>query len=260
MIVRKIARVLLAVAVTCVIAQADNAVPGRNKVWIRGQEQDVYFYPGSGSGPHRRVLFVPGDGGFRGFAIDMAENLQSAGYDVFGLDTRRYLQSFTGATVLTTAQIAGDFRQLAQWMQQGNSERVLLAGWSEGAGLELAAAADSASKNVFYGLVAIGMTEQNILAWRYSDLWAEVAKKLPQEPTFASSEYIAKVAPLPLFIIASTRDEYISQDTSRTLFGLAREPKRIEIIDAKDHKYSGNTDGFFRTLKEALVWITQQHK
>jgi pimeloyl-ACP methyl ester carboxylesterase len=260
MTARNISRLCLVLIVTCLLARADNPVPGKNRVWIRGQEQEVYFLPGAGVGPHRRVLFIPGDGGWHGFAIDIGDNLSAAGYDVLGLDTRRYLQSFTGESVLTTTQIASDFRQLADWIRQGGHDRVLLAGWSEGAGLGLAAAADGASKSVFEGLVAIGMTEQNILAWRYSDLWAEVSKKLPKEPTFASSEYVSKVAPLPLFVIASTRDEYISQNVSRTLFGIAREPKRFVLIDARDHKFSGNTDQFFRTFKEALSWTVQQHK
>lgn len=257
---KNIGQVCVIVITLCLFARAGSPIPGKNKVWIRGQEQEVYFLPADGGAPHRRVLFLPGDGGWHGFAIDIGENIRAAGYDVFGLDTRRYLQSFTGANVLTTSQIASDLRQLAEWMRQGNRDRVLLAGWSEGAGLGLAAAADSGSKSVFDGLVAIGMTEQNILAWRYSDLWAEVAKKLPKEPTFASSEYISKVAPLPLFVIASTRDEYISENISRTLFGMAREPKRYVVIDAGDHKFGGKTEEFFRTFKEALIWIVQQHK
>lgn len=260
MTVRNIGRCLLIVIAACLFARADNPVQGRNKISIRGQQQDIYFLPANGAGPHRPVLFVPGDGGWRGFAVEMAQQLQSAGYNVFGLDTRHYLQSFTGRNILSPAQIASDFRQLADWIRQGGSERVLLAGWSEGAGLGLAAAADSTNKNIFDGLVAIGITEQNILAWRYSDLWAEVAKKVPNEPTFASSEYISKVAPLPLFVIASTKDEYISPEATRTLFDLAKEPKRFEMIDAKDHKYGGNTEAFFRTFKEALAWIVQQHK
>jgi fermentation-respiration switch protein FrsA (DUF1100 family) len=69
-----------------------------------------------------------------------------------------------------------------------------------------------------------------------------------------------KVSPLPLFLIASTSDEYISTEATRALFSAAREPKRLAIINARDHKYSGNTDGFFRTLHEALNWIEQQHR
>ncbi|HET8667181.1 MAG TPA: alpha/beta fold hydrolase [Terriglobales bacterium] len=245
---------------TCAVAFADTPRQGKNKVTVRGQQQDVYFLPGAGAGQHNKVLFAPGDGGWRGFAIAMAENLQSAGYDVYGIDTRRYLQSFTGSTVLKPAEIASDFRDIANWARQGSGARVLLLGWSEGAGLGLAAAADSQNKKVFDGLITIGMTDQNILAWRYADMFAEIAKILPSEPTFPSSEFVGKVAPLPLFVIASSHDEYISQDATKALFSAAKEPKKFAMIEAKDHKYSGNTDTFFRTLKDALAWIVQQHK
>jgi pimeloyl-ACP methyl ester carboxylesterase len=151
-------------------------------------------------------------------------------------------------------------RQIVEWIRQGSSEPVVFAGWSEGAGLGLAAASDAANRNAFAGLIAIGMTERNILAWRYSDLWAEVARKLPNEPTFQSVDYIGKVSPVPLFIIASEHDEYTSAEQSRRMAALAREPRQFVMIDAKDHKYGGNTDTFFQTLKRALSWIAGQKR
>jgi pimeloyl-ACP methyl ester carboxylesterase len=233
---------------------------GRNKVPIRRQQQDIYYFPGSGNGPHLKVLFAPGDGGWRGFAVTIAEELAKAGYDVYGVDTRHYLQSFTGPAVLTTAEIASDFKQMAEWVRQGEQERVLFVGWSEGAGLGLAATSDAADKEVFAGLVAIGTGEQNILALRWTDIRAEVTKSLPHEPTFNSAEFVGRVSPLPLFLIASTSDEYVTPETTRSLFSAARDPKRLVMINAHDHKYSGNANEFFRALREGLVWIRQQHR
>lgn len=245
------------VLIACIPSLGQAPAPGRNNLSIRGQAQDVYFFPGAGTGPHRKVLFAPGDGGWRGFAITIAEQLASAGYDVYGLDTRRYLKSMTGS--LNPAQIASDFAQIARWLVQGSSERVLLVGWSEGAGLALAAGADPSSRNTYGGLVFIGMTEFNILGWRWRDVGAEIVKKLPNEPTFKSADYIMRVAPLPVFMIASTHDEYISVSATQQLFSTARDPKRLVMIEADDHKYSGKTDEFFHSLKEGLTWIQQQH-
>src|SRR6185295_8774725 len=73
--------------------------PGRNSAWVRSQAQDIYFYPAQGA-LRGSVLFVPGDGGWRGFAIDIAQVIAQGGYDVYGLDTKRYLESFTGRTAL----------------------------------------------------------------------------------------------------------------------------------------------------------------
>jgi len=234
--------------------------PGKNEVTIRAHRQKIYFYPAEGAGQHRSILFAPGDGGCRGFAITITEELAKAGYDAYCLDTRHYLGSFTGEQVLSTADVASDFAQIARWVQQGGLERILLVGWSEGAGLGLAATADATNQAIFDGLVAIGTPETNILAWHWTDIGASITKKAPHEPAFKSAAFMAKVAPLPLFVIASTSDEYISTEGTRALFAAAREPKRLVIIKARDHKYSGNTSEFFRALREGLNWIEQQHR
>lgn len=230
---------------------------GKNSLILRGQRQDIYYYRAKKSSLGK-VLFAPGDGGWRGFAITIAADLASHGYDVYGLDTRRYLESFTGATVLTPSQIATDFRHLAEWACQGNANRVLLVGWSEGAGLALAAATNPQNQT-FQGLIAVGMTEYNILALRWSDVMSQITKKLPNEPTFRSIDLIEKVSPLPLTMIASTHDEYVSVSTTQQLFAKAREPKRLILIEAENHKFDGKTDEFFRVLNENLEWVQKQN-
>jgi pimeloyl-ACP methyl ester carboxylesterase len=149
---------------------------------------------------------------------------------------------------------------MARWIQQGAQERILLVGWSEGAGLGLVATTDAADQATFQGLVAIGTPEDNILAWHWADIGAEITKKLPYEPTFKSVDFMAKVSPIPLLMIASTSDEYITPEATRALFAAAHQPKRLVMIDARDHKYSGNTAGFFRALREGLSWIEEQHR
>ncbi len=253
---------LLCLAVLLLTGWLHAQVPrgGKNEVTIRGQQQEIYFYPGAGAAVHRKVLFAPGDGGWRGFAIIVAQQLAAEGYDVYGLDTRHYLQSFTGPTVLTTSEVASDFAQIAQWIRQGGNEQVLLLGWSEGAGLGLAATAASENRTLFAGLVAVGTPEYNILGWRWTDMTAQITKKLPHEPTFKSADLIAKVSPVPLFLIASAGDEYVTLEATQRLFAAAGEPKRLVKIEARDHKFSGNIEEFFRTLREGLNWIQQQRR
>jgi pimeloyl-ACP methyl ester carboxylesterase len=250
----------LAVLSTCILVCAENPKPGRNELTIRGQRQRIYWQPGEGAVQHHKILFAPGDGGWRGFATTITSELAKSGYDVYCLDTRHYLESFTGPATLTTKEIALDFNQIARWVQQGAPDRILLVGWSEGAGLGLVAAADVANQAVFAGMVAIGTPEQNILAWHWTDIGAEITKSVPHEPTFTSAEFIAKVSPLPLFVIASTSNEYITPEATRALFSAAREPKRLVMVDARDHKYSGNTESFFQALREGLNWIQQYHQ
>ncbi len=238
-------------------SSAQTLPPGKSKITIRGQDLEIYRLPAADAGQHPKVLFAPGDGGWRGFAIDIAQNLAAGGFDVYGIDTRHYLQSFTGSTPLKTSDVASDFAQFAHAIDGGSKEKILLVGWSEGAGLGLAAAASDAGRAVFAGVVAIGMPQRSLLGWRWTDLSSSITKKLPNEPTFDSADFVAKVSPLPLCMIASTQDEYISTDATRALFQAAKEPKRLVIINASNHKYGGNTDEFFRTLRGALSWIQQ---
>jgi pimeloyl-ACP methyl ester carboxylesterase len=245
--------------VFCTAVCAENLKPGKNEITIRGHRQKIYWQPAEGAGQHHKILFAPGDGGWRGFAITITKELAKAGYDIYCIDTRRYLESFTGPAVLTTKEIASDFNQMARWIQPTGQDPVLLVGWSEGAGLGLAALADAANHAVFSGLVAIGTPELNILAWHWTDIGAAITKTIPHEPTFRSAQFMARVSPLPLFAIASTSNEYITPEATRALFSAARGPKRLVMIEARDHKYSGNTDAFFRALREGLNWIQQQH-
>jgi fermentation-respiration switch protein FrsA (DUF1100 family) len=108
---------------------------------------------------------------------------------------------------------------------------------------------------MFSGVVVIGTTEQNILAWKWSDAWAEIKKTLPQEPTFASADYIGRVAPTPLFMIASAGDEYVTLQSTNQLFARASNPKRLIVIDADDHKYDGHIEELFRVLTQGLQWV-----
>jgi fermentation-respiration switch protein FrsA (DUF1100 family) len=236
------------------LAQAQTR--GQNSVAIRGKEQGIYYYPAVGSRLNRKILFVPGDGGWRGFAIVVAERMASWGYDVYGLDTNNYLVSFSHKSDrLKETDVMSDFRQLADWINGGSNGSVTLVGWSEGAELCLLAAAASDNKSTFDGLISFGLGKTGILGWHLIDDLTFLTKKDPHEPKFITTSYMPQVTPLPLLMIQSTRDDYVSTDEAKGLFGAAHEPKRFSLIEAQDHKFSGNKDEFFATLREGLEWI-----
>ncbi len=250
---------LLVALLLSVPVSAQTPVPGKNAPVIRGQQQDMYFYPAAGEPGrlNRKILFAPGDGGWRGFAITIAQRIASWGYDVYGLNTKRYLESFTGKVTLKETDVMSDFRHIAEWMTQGKSERVTLVGWSEGAGLCLLAAASDDNKKIFTGLISIGLGESNVLGWRWIDDLTYITKKDPKEPMFPSDPYLPKVAPLPLLMIQASRDEYVPVEAGQRLFSIAKEPKRFVLIEAQNHRFDGNRGEFFRVLQEGLQWISQ---
>ena len=253
---------LFAALLSPVPLRAQNPAPGRNVLPIRGQPQEISFYPGSASGPgqHKKVLFAPGDLGMHGFAVTIAETMASWGYDVYGLETRKYLQGFTGNASLTEAEVMQDFRQIISWMNAGQPQRVILLGWSEGAGLCRLAAASDQNKDIVGGMISIGMTELNALGWHWSDLLSSLVKREPHEPEFLSLNYLPKIAPRPLMMIQSSQDEYVTLEAAQRLFAASREPKRFVRIVAKNHRFEGNHEEFFRMLREGLLWIASRQR
>ncbi|HXG94541.1 MAG TPA: alpha/beta hydrolase [Blastocatellia bacterium] len=252
---------LILIAVSSVTLRAEQPAPGRNAPVIRGHKLDVYYYPAKEPRTGRAVLFAPGDGGWRGFAITLAELISSWGYDVYGLDTKTYLESFTRkSAALKEADVMGDMKEIARWITSGSSQKITLVGWSEGAGITLLGAAGDDKERAFNGLVTFGLGKSNVLGWRWSDDFTYITKKDPDEPKFDSSAYMPKVSPLPLLMIQSARDEYVPADEAKALFNQAKQPKRFALIQADDHRFDGNRDQFYRTLREGLEWINKtQH-
>jgi len=64
-------------------------------------------------------------------------------------------------------------------------------------------------------------------------------------PKFSSAEYMPKAAPLPIFIIQPSGDEYTSAADDRRLFGLANEPKQFRPVMAGNDHFKGSEREFF---------------
>jgi len=228
---------------------------------VRGHSQELYRVVATNNSAQQfrgKILFAPGDGGWRGFAITMAENMAASGYEVYAIDTKHYLQSFTGAVPLTPQDVMNDFREIAQSFGASKASPMTLVGWSEGAGLCLLAAAPAQNKTLFNGLILIAATDTNLLGSRWSDYLASIAGKQPDEPSFSLVEYLPRAAPMPVALIQSTGDQYVSVPTSKELFAAAREPKQFVLIEARNHRFDGNHDELFRALSAALERVRPQ--
>ena len=83
---------------------------------VRGRTVEVYLIATDAPVERRgrTVVFAPGDGGWGGAAVDFARAISSWGRDVYGLDTKQYLTTFTGKTALAEDEIAGDIRHVAE--------------------------------------------------------------------------------------------------------------------------------------------------
>jgi dienelactone hydrolase len=229
---------------------------GKSELVVRGHPEDVYFFPAKEhAATATKVLFMPGDGGLRGLAVEIAEQMAEEGYDVYALDTKSYLESFTTDTsTLTTDDVRSDLATVADWMRTRWRERILLVGWSEGAALVAEAA--TAPGERYLGVVAFGLPPVAELGWRTADDVTYVTGGTPDEPTFETRETVERLGGTPLFVIHASGDECIPEADERALFDLAPGPKRYLVVEADDHAFGGNVEGLYATLSEALEWTS----
>jgi dienelactone hydrolase len=235
------------------------AGPPSTEPWtVRGQRQTLHLY-GARGGPV--AVVASGDGGWTHLAPDVAELLSGKGWFVVGLDSKAYLSSFTkGDVTLGPADVPRDFAALLDHAAPGTGATTLLVGVSEGAGLAVLAAGDDAVKARAAGVLALGLPDKNELGWRFRDSIIYLTKGLPREPLFSAADVIAKVAPLPVAAIHSTRDEFVPVDEVKRVMDRAKDPKRLWLVQAENHRFEGGQAELGRTLAEAIDWIRAQHR
>lgn len=226
--------------------------PGRNTVVLRGQPQEVQFLPAAGL-TRGRILYFPGDGGWRGFAIDIGKAMAGWGYDVYGVDTHTYLSAFTGRSTLTEAEMRADLLELARLL--GDGHPVYFVGWSQGAAMAALAGAAPEATSLFAGIAAIGLPPRAVLGWRFADNITWLTGKFPNEPFFEVRPHLQRLATLPFVLIQPRGDEFTSPAEAESLFAASPGPKKLFWIDSADHKFSTRRPDFFQSLRSALDWL-----
>ena len=231
---------------------AADVLQTRETLTIRGRPQVLHLYGSRGGQP---IIVASGDGGWIHLGPHVAEVLAAKARFVVGFDVKSYLESFTGEGGLRPQDVAGDYRALTEFAARGSTEKPILIGVSEGAGLAVLAASDESLKRTIAGVVALGLPDRNELAWRWKDSLIYVTHRAPNEPMFSTSAIIDRVAPVPLAAIHSTRDEFVPLTEARELLDRASPPKRLWVIDASDHRFSDKQSEFDQRLLEAITWI-----
>jgi len=223
---------------------------------IRGQAQSLRLY-GHRGGPV--AIVSSGDGGWLHLAPHVAETLAARGFFVVGFDVKAYLESFTTTMgALKAEDVPADYRVLVNFAADGGADRPILIGVSEGAGLSVLAAADAVLQRRIAGVLGLGLPDVNELAWRWKDSVIYVTHGVPNEPTFKSSAFIDKVAPVPIAAVHSDRDEFVPVSEIQRVMSNAHEPKRLWIVHASDHRFSNNIRECDSRMLEAINWMYEQ--
>ena len=243
-------------------AAADASSPEKLDVAVRGQTLTLALYRPSGT-PRGTLVIGSGDVGWVGLAVTVAEEFSSLGYAVVGINVRQYLAAFTaGSSHVQPSDVPGDYRALvaAARGRQPLPRPVVLAGVSEGAALAVAAAADAANRAWVDGVITMGLPATAELAWRWTDVGSWITRRDMNEPSFSAFDYVPRVAPVPLYMIQSRKDEYVPPADYERFAAIAREPARQVLIAAANHRFTDRRDELQRAIVDGLAWIRERQR
>ena len=159
---------LIALTISSVLTGESRAhAQARERLLVRGHAQSLRLYGTRGGPP---VIVSSGDGGWMHLGPHVAETLAARGFFVVGFDVKAYLESFTSGNVtLSPADEPGDYKVLADYAARGATQKPILIGASEGAGLSVLAATDPQTKRSIAGVIGLGLPDLNELGWRWTD-------------------------------------------------------------------------------------------
>ena len=253
-----VAAMLVFVPLSALPAGASPSAGETIDVTVRGRQVPVTLYVPAGTTRKGTIIMGSGDVGWVGLAAIASEYLVEQGYVVAGVNVRRYLSTFTsGKEHASVADIAGDYRSFAEYLRSRGLLRapVVVSGVSEGAALAVAAGALAQRPDWIDGVLTMGLPPTAELAWHWTDFSTWITKRDANEPSFAPAEVIARIAPRPLWMIQSLRDEYVTEADYRRFEALARDPKRLVLIDASNHRFTDRLPELERQLSAGLAWI-----
>jgi len=252
---RSIAAGLLAMLLAAHAAEA--ATGQRLDAPLRGKTLTLTVYRPSGT-PKGTIIMGGGDVGWVGLGVSMAEFLSDQGYIVAGVNIRQYLSVFTvGKTHLEVTDPPKDYAAIADLLRrQGLLQApVIVSGVSEGAALAVLAASLEQNHGWIHGVITMGVPAVAELAWKWTDFTSWITKSDAREPSFAPRDFIGSVAPLPLVMLQSTKDEYVPESDYRALEAAAKAPKKLVLIDAANHRFTDKLPDLHREYLAALDWI-----
>jgi type IV secretory pathway VirJ component len=253
---------LLALVLATAAAADASSSPEKLDVAVRGQTLTLSLYRPSGP-PQGTLVIGSGDVGWVGLAVTVAQDWSSLGYAVVGVNVRQYLAAFTaGSAHVQPPDIPRDYRALvdAARARLVLARPLVLAGVSEGAALAVVAAADPASRDWVDGVITMGLPATAELAWRWTDVGSWITKRDMNEPSLSAFDFVPRVAPVPLYMIQSRKDEYVPAADYQRFAAIAREPARQVLIDAGNHRFTDRRDDLHRAILDGLAWIRERRR
>jgi len=217
-------------------------VPLPDYAYARGRDLGLWIARPRADPLRPLVLQLTGDSGRHGLDLLLFTAVSRWGYPVAVLASPDWIQTLPGG-VATRTSLARDLdsasRAAARATGVPEDERVVLLGLSRGAGLAVEAAADGALRRRLRGVVALGLCPREDRVWTSDGVGRPYRDK-------------ALLAGLPLEVIQSTRDHYMSAADARKAFGPDTELQVLHPIDATSHTFVGGREALLEQLRISL--------
>ena len=236
----------------------------RAVVRVQGAWLSLRLSQPSASRQHKPlVLFITGDGGWRGKDLDAFNHLIGWGYPVVGVSAPEYLRHLSHGQVppqvladdIATIIAAGD-----QALHLPASIPVLLVGVSRGADMVVIAAAQRSLRVPVQGVLAVGLTKEEEYVRRRRRRAAAPAVTAANEADGKASSmarpYVAlRRLAAPVCLIQSTNDQYVRAADARQMFGPDTDARQFHAIESRNHSFSDARGKLYDTMQTSLQWI-----
>lgn len=208
----------------------------------KGRSLTVWIARPRGGPARPLVLHVTGDSGRHGLDLQLFTAVSGWGYPVAVLASPDWNDTLTSGGT-TRESLARDLDAVARAAARATGvpegERVVLLGLSRGAGLAVEAAASATLRGRLRGVVALGLC--------------------PREDWVSGSEGAGRpyrdkalLSGLPLEVIQSTHDHYLSAAGARTAFGPDTDHHALHAIEATSHTFVDGREALLEQLRLSL--------
>lgn len=236
---------------------------------LRGHQFVLHSYlPAEIAGDAPLVLFSSGSGGWHDFDQYVATTLAARGLPVFGISTHSYLKDFyDDHHPATFASVADDYLELIKQAKKiamvDDSRPVILAGWSLGAGYAPLIASDPRIKPEVLGVIALSLSRENETALTAGHRLMSRLTGRTFGPSFDVSQYLTRVAPVPVAIIQAARDRTASPGQAQQIIDRAgpnpgSTVRLFQVSAGRTHSFAGGRLEVDQTLDEVINWFHAQ--
>jgi len=202
------------------------------------------------------ILYATGDGGWQGSDKDLFDEMARWGYPVAGFSASDYVHHLgEGVEALPVADAAEDYshmiRTAADALNLPDDTRVVLVGYSRGAGLDVAVAGQPEIRARLDGVIAIALTrEEEYLQTLAADGGMTMLLTYPALAPIGDAVRVA--------VIQSTHDDYVPAAEARTLFGPDTPSRTLRPIESADHTFDGAVASLYREMASCFDWILKR--